>query len=159
NKFLNVPVDAVLHPASLSAQEAATEQKGKATVALGEALHQPRRSPEERRKQEETAPQHLAGEEGRRQEAEIKQRADEEERRTKAEEEERRQDEDERRRQEAEDRRRLDEAEAEKRRRDEERPRLEEGGRRAANVEHLAMLKKDVDAWNTWRSENPNVVP
>ena len=33
-RFLNVPVDAVLHPASDSAQEAASEQKGKATIAL-----------------------------------------------------------------------------------------------------------------------------
>jgi hypothetical protein len=40
NKFLNVPVDAVLHPASLSAQQAATEQKDKATMALGEARKQ-----------------------------------------------------------------------------------------------------------------------
>ena len=31
DRFLNVPVDAVLHPASLSAQQAATEQKDKAT--------------------------------------------------------------------------------------------------------------------------------
>src|SRR6516162_4963087 len=35
NKFLNVPVDAVLHPASVSAQQIATEQKDKATIALG----------------------------------------------------------------------------------------------------------------------------
>ena len=33
NKFLNVPVDAVLHPASDSAQQVATEQKDKATMA------------------------------------------------------------------------------------------------------------------------------
>src|SRR5215467_4157840 len=61
NKFLSVSLDTVLHPASLSAQQAATEQKGKATLVLGEALRQPRLSPEERRKQEETAaqPQHL----------------------------------------------------------------------------------------------------
>ena len=36
NKFLNVPVDAVLHPASDSAQQAAKEQKDKATMALGD---------------------------------------------------------------------------------------------------------------------------
>src|SRR5262249_51105796 len=36
NKFLNVEVDAVLHPASDSAQQAATEQKGKAARALEE---------------------------------------------------------------------------------------------------------------------------
>src|SRR5436190_1165264 len=28
-----------------------------------------------------------------------------------------------------------------------------------ANDEHVALLGKDVDAWNRWRSENPNVVP
>jgi uncharacterized membrane protein YeaQ/YmgE (transglycosylase-associated protein family) len=33
NRFLNVPVDAVLHPASDAAQQAAKEQKDKATVA------------------------------------------------------------------------------------------------------------------------------
>jgi hypothetical protein len=48
NKFLNVEVDAVLHPASDSAQQVAKEQKDKATMALGEALHQPWLSPEER---------------------------------------------------------------------------------------------------------------
>jgi len=125
NKFLSVSLDTVLHPASLSAQQAATEQKDKATMALGEALHQPLLSPEERRKQEKAAAQHRAEEERRRQEAEVKQRADEEERRRKAEAEQRRRDEDERRRQEAEDRRRLAEAEAEERRQDEERRRLE----------------------------------
>jgi hypothetical protein len=36
NKFLNVPVDAVLHPASDSAQQVATEQKDKATRAADE---------------------------------------------------------------------------------------------------------------------------
>jgi hypothetical protein len=38
NKFLNVSVDAVLHPASDSAQQVAKEQKDKATIALGEVL-------------------------------------------------------------------------------------------------------------------------
>jgi hypothetical protein len=28
-----------------------------------------------------------------------------------------------------------------------------------ANDDHVALLKKDVDAWNRWRGENPNVVP
>src|SRR5262245_43728165 len=28
-----------------------------------------------------------------------------------------------------------------------------------ANDEHVALLKKGVDAWNTWRGENPNAVP
>jgi hypothetical protein len=51
NRFLNVPVAAVLHRASLLAQQAATEQKDKATMALGEAPRQPWLSPEERRKQ------------------------------------------------------------------------------------------------------------
>src|SRR5262249_10315255 len=49
DRFLNVPVDAVLHPASDFAQQAATEQKGKAASAQGEALRQ--LSPEEPRKQ------------------------------------------------------------------------------------------------------------
>jgi adenosine deaminase len=40
-RFLNVPVDAVLHPASDSAQQVAKEQKDKATMALGEALQLP----------------------------------------------------------------------------------------------------------------------
>jgi tetratricopeptide (TPR) repeat protein len=57
NKFLSVSLDTVLHPASLSAQQAATEQKDKATMALGNVLHQPWLSPEEPRKQEETAAQ------------------------------------------------------------------------------------------------------
>src|SRR5262249_28054101 len=34
-------LDTVLHPASLSARQAATEQRDKATMALGDALHQP----------------------------------------------------------------------------------------------------------------------
>src|SRR5262249_27587602 len=50
--FLNVLVDAVVHPASLSAQQAATEQKGKAARALGEAPLQPWLSPEERQQAE-----------------------------------------------------------------------------------------------------------
>jgi hypothetical protein len=130
NKFLSVSLDTVLHPASLSAQQAATEQKDKATTALGEAPRQPWLLPEERRKQEEAAAQHRAEEEHHRQEAENKQRADEEERQRKAEAEKRRRDneetrrqeklqvearqrvEEERRRQEAEGRRRLDKAEA-----------------------------------------------
>jgi uncharacterized protein YjbI with pentapeptide repeats len=28
-----------------------------------------------------------------------------------------------------------------------------------ANDEHVAMLKKGVDAWNAWRDENPSIVP
>src|SRR6516225_527074 len=28
-----------------------------------------------------------------------------------------------------------------------------------ANDQHVAMLKKGVDAWNTWRGKNPDVVP
>jgi hypothetical protein len=38
NRFLNVPVDAVLHSPSVSALQAVTEQKDKATMAA-EALH------------------------------------------------------------------------------------------------------------------------
>jgi hypothetical protein len=41
NRFLNVPVDAVLHSASISAQQAATEQKDKATMALGDQQRKP----------------------------------------------------------------------------------------------------------------------
>jgi hypothetical protein len=88
NKFLSVPVDAVLHSASVSAQQAATEQKDKATMALGEALRQPWLSQEEPRKQEGTAAQHRAEEERRRQEKlqeEARQRAEEERRREEAE--------------------------------------------------------------------------
>jgi len=47
NRFLNVRVDAVLHPASDSAQQVAKEQQDKATMALGEAAAQHRE--EERR--------------------------------------------------------------------------------------------------------------
>jgi hypothetical protein len=54
NNFLNVPVDAVLHPASDSAEQVAKEQKDKATMVLGQALHQPSLSPEERPQQEES---------------------------------------------------------------------------------------------------------
>jgi hypothetical protein len=28
-----------------------------------------------------------------------------------------------------------------------------------ANDEHVAMLKKGVDAWNEWRVENPHIRP
>jgi hypothetical protein len=38
SKFLHVPVDAVLHPASDSAQQVAKEQKDKATMALADKL-------------------------------------------------------------------------------------------------------------------------
>jgi hypothetical protein len=58
DEFLSVSLDTILHPASGSAQEVAKELKNKATMALGEALHQPWLSPEELRKQEETAAQH-----------------------------------------------------------------------------------------------------
>jgi hypothetical protein len=71
DKFLNVRVDAVLHPASNSAQQAAKEQKDKATMVLGDALHQPSLSPEGRRKQGEVATQHRAKEERRRQKAQA----------------------------------------------------------------------------------------
>jgi hypothetical protein len=49
NKYLHVPVDAVLHPASASAQEAATEQKDKAARALADER---RRGYVERRQRE-----------------------------------------------------------------------------------------------------------
>jgi hypothetical protein len=38
DKFLNVPVDAILHPASDSAQQVAKEQKDKAIMALYDDL-------------------------------------------------------------------------------------------------------------------------
>jgi TIR domain len=41
NKFLNVAVDAILHPASASAQQVATAQKDRATVALGKPATAP----------------------------------------------------------------------------------------------------------------------
>src|SRR5262249_54648283 len=47
NKFLNVPVDAVLLPASNSAQNVAKEQKDKATIALRDEQRQLFLSPEE----------------------------------------------------------------------------------------------------------------
>jgi len=28
-----------------------------------------------------------------------------------------------------------------------------------ANEEHVALLKRGVDAWNAWRLKNPDVVP
>jgi hypothetical protein len=28
-----------------------------------------------------------------------------------------------------------------------------------ANDEHVAMLKRGVDAWNAWRDKNPNIRP
>ena len=28
-----------------------------------------------------------------------------------------------------------------------------------ANDEHVALLKKGVDAWNEWRGENPDIRP
>jgi hypothetical protein len=28
-----------------------------------------------------------------------------------------------------------------------------------ANDEHVALLKKGVDAWNEWRKENPEIQP
>ena len=28
-----------------------------------------------------------------------------------------------------------------------------------ANDDHIALLKKGVDAWNAWRKENPNIHP
>ena len=28
-----------------------------------------------------------------------------------------------------------------------------------ANHEHVAMLKKGVDAWNAWREKNPDIHP
>ena len=28
-----------------------------------------------------------------------------------------------------------------------------------ANPEHVALLKKSVEEWNTWREENPEIIP
>jgi acylphosphatase len=60
NKFLNVSVDAILHPVSDSAQQLAKEQKDKATTALEEAPHQPWSAPEDHRKQAVTGKTELA---------------------------------------------------------------------------------------------------
>ncbi len=46
NRFLNVPIDAVLHPASYSAQQVAQEQKQKATAAALEDEQRKLASPE-----------------------------------------------------------------------------------------------------------------
>ena len=129
NKFLSVSLDTVLHPASLSAQRAATEQKDKATMALGEALRQPWLSPEPR-KQEETAAQQRVEEERRRQQEEPRTRAEEE-----------------RRREETETKRRLDEAEAEKSRQDEEARRLEKEAELAAKKEQRRKILKKPWLW------------
>jgi hypothetical protein len=64
NRFLNVRVDAVLHPASESAQRVAKEQKDKASIALGEA------EAEAKRRAEEETRQRAAEEERRKREAE-----------------------------------------------------------------------------------------
>jgi hypothetical protein len=61
NKFLNVTVDAILHPASDSAQQVAKEQKDKAMMAA-EALHRA----EKERRQEEPLAQYRAPETARR---------------------------------------------------------------------------------------------
>jgi hypothetical protein len=132
NKFLSVSLDTVLHPASFSAQQAATEQKDKATMALGDAVHQPWLSPEERRKQEEAAAQHRAEEERRRQEelqqAEARRIAEEE-----------------RRRQEAENKRRLDEAE--------KRRRAEEEARRQEKLQVEARQRAEEEEARRWFEE------
>jgi len=84
NKFLNLPVDAVLHEASTSAQQVATEQKDKAAKAQQSA---PSLIGEEKRKRQEAAPQRHAEVERQRREPEAKRRAEEEARQRAAEEE------------------------------------------------------------------------
>ena len=91
NKFLNVPVDAVLHPASDSAQQVATEQKDKATKALADDRRkgedeQPRNAAqataarqareEERKREEEANARRNAEEEPHQREAEEKRPTD-----------------------------------------------------------------------------------
>ena len=91
NKFLNVQVDAVLHPASDSAQQVAKEQKGKATKALADDRRkgedeQPRNAAqataarqareEERKREEEANARRNAEEEPHQREAEEKRPTD-----------------------------------------------------------------------------------
>jgi hypothetical protein len=57
NRFLNVPVDAVLHSPSVSAQRVATEQKDKAASAA--EAEERRRDDDERRRQEAEAKRRL----------------------------------------------------------------------------------------------------
>jgi V8-like Glu-specific endopeptidase len=75
-KFLNVPLDTVLHPASLTALVAATEQKDKAARALAEKV---------RRQEDEAEAQRIA-EERRQLEAEAARQAREQEERKRGEE-------------------------------------------------------------------------
>jgi TIR domain len=92
NKFLSISLDTVLHPASLSAQQAATEQKGKAARALADEHRkgedeQPRNAAqakaarqareEERKREEEANARRNAEEERHQREAEAKRQADE----------------------------------------------------------------------------------
>jgi hypothetical protein len=92
NKFLSVSLDTVLHPASLSAQQAATEQKGKAARALADEHRkgedeQPRNAAqakaarqareEERKREEEANARRNAEEERHQREAEAKRQAEE----------------------------------------------------------------------------------
>jgi hypothetical protein len=91
NKFLSVSLDTVLHPASLSAQQAATEQKGKAARALADEHRngeneQPRNAAqakaarqareEERKREEEANARRDAEEERHQREAEAQRQAE-----------------------------------------------------------------------------------
>jgi hypothetical protein len=78
NGFLNVPVDAVLHSASVSAQQAATEQKAKAAIALALADEQRKREDEQKAAQAEAARQAREQKERRQQEAEAQPRVENE---------------------------------------------------------------------------------
>jgi formylglycine-generating enzyme required for sulfatase activity len=78
NGFLNVPVDAVLHSASVSAQQAATEQKAKAAMALALADEQHKRDDEQKAAQAEAARQAREQTERRQQEAEAQRRVENE---------------------------------------------------------------------------------
>jgi hypothetical protein len=72
-KFLNVPVDAVLHPASDSAQQVAKEQKDKARAEAERRVEEEKRAAEEERRKREAEI-----EQRRKEEAEAKRRAEEE---------------------------------------------------------------------------------
>jgi hypothetical protein len=124
NRFLNVRVDAVLHPASDSAQQAAKEQRNKATIVRGEAPHQPSLSPEVRT-QEDVEAKHRAEEEARQMVAEKERRNAATEQRRKKEAEPKHQEDEAQRRREIEAARK---AEAERKRADVERPAREREG-------------------------------
>jgi TIR domain len=129
-KFLNVPVDAVLHPASDSAQQVAKEQKDKARAEAERRVEEEKRAAEEERRKREAEI-----EQRRKEEAEAKRRAEEEAQQRAADEERRKREAEieQRRKEEAEAKRRAEE-EAQQRAADEERLKREAEKQRAARV-------------------------